>query len=171
MLLLSALLIACKPQNANTNDDLQSGKDSTQQASSSYLTDSEEENSSLSEEELSGKVVALTSHDFRQKVVEVDPVNGFRYMKNVPCVIDFYANWCRPCMSFKPTYHKIAEQYKGQVIFYQIDVDKAQDICSLFGIQSIPTLLFFDKNRQPVKMVGAPSEEEFRQALEDFIAK
>jgi len=74
-------------------------------------------------------------------------------------------------MGFKPIFHKLSEQYKGKVIFYQIDVDKAQDICSIFNVESIPTLIFFDKGEQPVKMVGAPNEQEMIKALDDFLAE
>jgi len=123
------------------------------------------------QEDLSGKVITLTARDFREKIIDLDPNNGYRYKGQTPCVVDFYANWCRPCMSFKPIFHKLSEQYKGKIIFYQIDVDKAQDICSIFNVESIPTFIFFDKGAQPMKMVGAPTEQEMIKALDDFLAQ
>ncbi|MCR4965089.1 MAG: thioredoxin family protein [Bacteroidales bacterium] len=123
------------------------------------------------QEDLTGKVITLTARDFREKIIDIDPNQGYRYKGQMPCVVDFYANWCRPCMGFKPIFHKLSEQYKGKIIFYQIDVDKAQDICSIFNIESIPTFIFFDKGAQPLKMVGAPTEQEMVKAIDDFLAQ
>ena len=72
-------------------------------------------------------------------------------------------------MQLKPITEKFAEKYKGKLIIYKVNVDKAQDICQALGIQSIPTLFFFKPNAQPGKMVGAPSEEELGQVIEDFL--
>ena len=72
-------------------------------------------------------------------------------------------------MQLKPITEKLAAKYKGQLIIYKVNVDKAQDICQSLGIQNIPTLFFFKPNTQPGKMVGAPSEAELEKAIEDFL--
>ncbi|MBO7646996.1 MAG: thioredoxin [Bacteroidales bacterium] len=175
MALLLPFLFGCCQQKKNTSPDQIANAENPTSASvesrPSYDPELQNNNPQSVDEDLSGKVISLTARDFKEKIIEVDPNNGYRYRGNTPCVVDFYANWCRPCMNFKPVYHKLAEQYKGKIIFYQIDVDKAQDICSLFGVQSIPTLIFFNRGVQPVKMVGAPTEQEMKKAVDDFLAK
>ena len=120
-------------------------------------------------EDLSGKVIALTAEEFRDRVADMNPELGLRYKGSTPCIVDFYADWCKPCMQLKPITEKLAEKYKGKLIIYKINVDRAQDICQSLGISSIPTLIFLKPNTQPGKMVGAPSEAELVNAIEDFI--
>ncbi|MBO4489202.1 MAG: thioredoxin family protein [Bacteroidales bacterium] len=176
MLLLLPFLLGCCQQKKTTSPDQTVATSNTSEASPAQAPvsyDPETPNAELQpvEEDLSGKVISLTAREFMEKIVEVDPGNGYRYRGNTPCVVDFYANWCRPCMSFKPIFHKLAEQYKGKIIFYQIDVDKAQEVCAIFNVQSIPTFVFFSKKAQPLKMVGAPTEQEMKAALDDFLAQ
>ena len=120
-------------------------------------------------EDLSGKVIALTAEEFRDRVADMNPELGLRYKGTTPCIVDFYADWCKPCMQLKPITEKLAEKYKGKLIIYKVNVDRAQDICQSLGISSIPTLIFLKTNAQPSKMVGAPTEAELVNAIEDFI--
>ena len=133
-----------------------------------YLNPSQEGNSNTTED-LSGKVIALTSEEFRSKITDINPELGLRYKGTTPCIVDFYADWCRPCMQLKPITEKLAEKYKGQLIIYKVNVDKAEDICQSLGIQSIPTLFFFKPNTQPGKMVGAPTEAELEKTIQEFL--
>ena len=130
-----------------------------------------DEGQTAAAENLSGKVIALTSDEFRSKVTDINPELGLRYKGTTPCIVDFYADWCRPCMQLIPITEKLAEKYKGQLIIYKVNVDKAEDICRSLEIQSIPTLFFFKPNTQPGKMVGAPTEAEFEKLIQDFINK
>lgn len=120
-------------------------------------------------EDLSGKVIALTAEEFRDRVADMNPELGLRFKGTTPCIVDFYADWCKPCMQLKPITEKLAEKYKGKLIIYKVNVDRAQDICQSLGISSIPTLIFLKTNAQPSKMVGAPTEAELVNAIEDFI--
>jgi len=133
-----------------------------------HLNPGQNDGQAASSENLSGKVISLTSDEF-MKIIKIDREKGLLYKGTTPCIVDFYAEWCRPCMQLKPITEKFAEKYKGKLIIYKVNVDKAQDICQALGIQSIPTLFFFKPNAQPGKMVGAPSEEELGQVIEDFL--
>ena len=134
------------------------------------ITGQEADNgTSKTEEDLSGKVISLTSSQFIEKVCDIDNPKGFGYKGNTPCLVDFYAGWCGPCMKLKPTIHKLAEEYKGNLIVYSVDVDRAPDVCEAFGIESIPTLIFFSRTKQPVKLVGYMEKEELKTAINDFI--
>ena len=120
-------------------------------------------------EDLSGKVIALTASEFLERITDIDQAKGLRYKGQTPCMVDFYADWCRPCMQLKPITEKLAKKYKGRLIIYKVNVDKAEDICQSLGIQSIPTLFFFKPNSQPGKMVGAPTEAELEKAIQEFL--
>ena len=164
----AALILAACGQKKAPEQQTQEGPATKTENSYNYLNPSQEEQTGTSED-LSGKVIALSAEDFRAKITDINPELGLRYKGNTPCIVDFYADWCRPCMQLKPITEKLAEKYKGQLIIYKVNVDKAQDICQSLGIQSIPTLFFFKPNTQPGKMVGAPSEAELEKTIQDFL--
>jgi len=137
----------------------------------SHLNPTTDNETQTTQEDLSGKVIALTASEFLDKITDVDPAKGMRYKGHTPCMVDFYADWCRPCMQLKPVTEKLAAKYKGQLIIYKVNVDKAQDVCQALNISSIPTLLFLKPNVQPGMMVGAPTEAELDQTIRDFLEK
>lgn len=166
---ISLVFSACGQKN---NDNNPTTTDNTTEKSSSeylYVSPTEAEDAPVLEEDLSGKVISLTSSEFIEKITEINNEKGLSYKGKTPCMVDFYAEWCRPCMQLKPATERLAEKYKGQFIIYKVNVDKAQDICQAFGIQNIPTLIFFKRNEQPKAMVGAPSEAELENTIKDFI--
>ena len=174
ILLLTAialpLLFGSCHNKANTTDDPATEKQTQNTSEDLYTSNLEADNtSSTIEEDLSGKVIPLTSSSFIEKVCDIDNPKGFGYKGNTPCLVDFYAGWCGPCMKLKPTIHKLAEEYKGKLIVYSVDVDRAADVCEAFGIESIPTLIFFSRTKQPVKLVGYMEKAELKTAIDDFI--
>lgn len=120
-------------------------------------------------EDLSGKVQVLTEEEFAKKITEFDNEKGFQYKGKTPCVVDFYADWCRPCVALNPIMVELAEKYKGQLIVYKVNVDRAQRIAAAFQISSIPTLVFFKPNSQPGMMVGAPTKAELEGVIQEFL--
>lgn len=61
----------------------------------------------------------------------------------VPCVVDFYADWCGPCRKLKPVLNELAGEWKGKVKFLTVDVDKHGDLARKYGISPIPDVRFF----------------------------
>src|SRR5829696_1006804 len=81
--------------------------------------------------------------------------------------LDFYADWCGPCKAVAPILEELSNEYKDQVVIYKIDTDKEQELSTLFGIQSIPTLLFVPKEGQPMMQKGAIPKNAFKQVIEE----
>lgn len=123
----------------------------------------------LPEEDLSGNVQVLTEEEFAKKITEFDSEKGFQYKGKTPCIVDFYADWCRPCVALNPILIELAEKYKGELIIYKVNVDRAQRIAAAFQITSIPTLMFFKPDTQPGMMVGAPTKEQLDETIQDFL--
>jgi len=167
ILSLALLLSACG-QKPNQGTQEQPKTEATEN-SYDHLNPGQENAASAKAEDLSGKVIALTAEEFRERITDINPELGLRYKGTTPCIVDFYADWCKPCMQLKPITEKLAMKYKGQLIIYKINVDRAQDICQSLGISSIPTLFFLKPNAQPGKMVGAPSEAELEKVIQDFL--
>lgn len=107
---------------------------------------------------------------FWEEVCEYD---GSRYgFKNrVPAIIDFYADWCRPCAEISPYLVEFAEKYAGQIAIYKVNVDKCPNVAQVFKIQSIPTMVFVktDHKTQPKMAVGAMSKDDLEKSIKDLL--
>lgn len=169
LLILPILFGACH-QKAQTEAE-QNATEQNPDASGNSLNNLSEVEGSTVEENLSGEVITLTSSEFIEKICDINNPKGYAYKGHTPCLVDFYAGWCGPCMKLKPTIEKLAKEYKGAFIVYSVNVDRAQDVCEAFGIESIPTLIFFSRTKQPTKIVGYVSEQELKTAINDFIAQ
>lgn len=168
ILLGAVLMFAACGQKKMSEQQTQEGTKSNTEGSYDYLNPSGEEQTGTAED-LSGKVISLTADQFLKRITDIDQAKGLRYKGQTPCIVDFYAEWCGPCMQLKPITEKLAAKYKGQLIIYKVNVDKAQDICEALGISSIPTLFFFKPNTQPGKLVGSLSEAELDQTIQEFL--
>ena len=86
-------------------------------------------------------------------------------------IVDFYATWCRPCKMTAPVVEELAKDYKGKIDFYKVDIDKEQELATIFGIQSIPTFLFIPLNGQPTAQMGAMQKEDFEKIIKQVLLK
>lgn len=112
----------------------------------------------------------LSTNDFLEKVHDYkENPDTWRYKGNLPCLIDFYADWCRPCKMLAPIMEELAAQYEGKVIFYKVNVDVEKELSAAFGIQSIPSLLFVPLDGQPAMNAGVLPKEQLKSYIESFI--
>ncbi|MDR1878169.1 MAG: thioredoxin fold domain-containing protein, partial [Bacteroidales bacterium] len=95
----------------------------------------------------------------------------WKYKGDKPCVVDFYADWCRPCKEMYPTLVKMAELYAGKVDFYTIDVDSNSEISDAYNIRGIPTLFFCSSKGELTRIAGLLSEEEIKIIIEKLVAE
>jgi thioredoxin 1 len=83
----------------------------------------------------------------------------------VPVLVDFWAEWCRPCLALAPTIDAIANEFAGKVKVGKVDTDSNRNTGALFGIAAIPTIILF-KNGQPAKRwTGVTKKEDLAAAL------
>src|SRR5512142_2172117 len=106
-------------------------------------------------------VVHLTTQDFKEKIVDYEKGNEWKYEGNLPAIVDFYADWCGPCKMVAPVLEELAKEYSGQILVYKVDTENEQELAAVFGIQSIPTLLFVPKDGQPQAAMGALPKQTF----------
>jgi len=84
---------------------------------------------------------------------------------DLPCLVDFWAPWCGPCLMVAPALEEIANEYDGKLKVCKVNVDDAGGVATRYGIMSIPTLMVF-KNGEPVQTtIGALPKKN----LEAFI--
>ncbi len=111
----------------------------------------------------------LTAETFKQKVFDYEKNKEWKYEGEVPCLIDFYADWCAPCKIVEPVLEELSREYDGKMSFYKIDTEKEKTLASMFGIQSIPSLLFIPLEGQPQMAMGALPKETFKKAIKEVL--
>jgi len=116
-------------------------------------------------------VVHLTTQEFKEKVFNYETEKEWKYKGELPAIIDFYADWCGPCKMVAPILEELAKDYEGKIVVYKVDTESEQELASVFGIQSIPTLLFVPKEGQPQAAMGALPRQSFDQAIKDVLLK
>jgi thioredoxin 1 len=87
------------------------------------------------------------------------------YEGKIPCLIDFYADWCRPCRSTAPILDELAARYAGEIIIYKVNVDEEQELAGLFGIENIPSFLYCPLNGKPTMSSGIVGTQEETKAM------
>ena len=107
---------------------------------------------------------------FTEKICDVN-TKTWKYTGERPAVIDFYATWCGPCRALSPLVDKAANEYAGKVDFYKVDIDKVPELAQLFGIQSIPVLLFIPVDGEPQGSMGLISDDELHQRIDSLLSK
>jgi thioredoxin len=111
----------------------------------------------------------LTKLSFLEKIFDFEYNEEWKYKGDLPCLIDFYADWCGPCKMVAPILEELDEMYKGQVNFYKVDTEAERELAGVFGIQSIPSLLFIPLEGQPQMMMGAMPKATFIQAIDEVL--
>jgi len=115
-------------------------------------------------------VVSLTGDEFKEKVIDYTDPNA-KYNGTVPVIVDFYANWCRPCKMLAPILDDLAEEYAGKIIIYKVDVDSEKAFSQAVGIRSMPTIFFFPVGEDPSYVIGFHNKDEMKELIESVITK
>ncbi len=110
----------------------------------------------------------LTIDTFKDKVFNYELNKEWKFEGEKPCLIDFYADWCGPCKMVAPILEELSKEYDGKLDIYKIDTEDQRELSAMFGIQSIPSLLFVPLEGQPRMAMGALPKESFKQAIKDI---
>ena len=111
----------------------------------------------------------LTKATFLSKVFDYENKQEWEFLGERPCIIDFYADWCAPCRMVAPILEELAKEYEGKIDIYKIDTEAEQELAAVFGIRSIPSILFVPMNDRPQMAAGALPKESFIQAINEIL--
>jgi len=111
----------------------------------------------------------LTKETFLQKVFDFETNKDWKFEGDKPCLIDFYADWCQPCKVLAPILEELDKEYDGKINIYKIDTEAEQELSAVFGIRSIPSMLFCPTEGQPQMAVGMLPKPNLKQAIDDVL--
>lgn len=115
--------------------------------------------------------IHLTKNEFLKKIADFENnPSEWKYLGDRPAIVDFYADWCGPCKMVSPILDELADEYKGKVDIYKVNTEKEQELAAVFGIRSIPSILFIPQNGQPQMAQGAMPKASFVQAIEEILS-
>jgi len=116
------------------------------------------------------KLEHLTSESFKQKIFNYETNKEWKFEGNTPAIIDFYADWCSPCRIVAPILEELKEEYGDKLDIFKVNTEEQRELSAIFGIQSIPSLLFIPKEGQPQMAMGALPKETFKQAISEVLS-
>jgi thioredoxin len=112
----------------------------------------------------------LTTATFKEKVFNYEKnTEEWKFEGDLPCVIDFYADWCKPCKLIAPIMEELANEYKGKINIYKVNTEQQRELSSVFGIRSIPAVLYVPMTGKPQMSTGALPKESFKQVIDEFL--
>lgn len=103
--------------------------------------------------------IKVTDEEFDEKILNSD----------LPVVVDFWAPWCGPCKAVAPILDKLAEEYSGKVVIAKVNTDEENQYVAQYGVQGIPTMIFFHEGKLVHRQVGALPEPIMRDLFEQFV--
>lgn len=108
----------------------------------------------------------MTSNDI---VPELTKSQFDDYISEGLVFIDFFADWCMPCLMMSPIIDELAEKFKGQIKFGKVNVEDNQELSQKFEIVSIPNMIFFKDGEIIERFVGGMSSEDLEEKLKNFL--
>ncbi|HKK75004.1 MAG TPA: thioredoxin [Saprospiraceae bacterium] len=110
--------------------------------------------------------IKLTADKFKEEIFDYTTEKEWKYKGDLPAIVDFYADWCGPCKMVAPILEELSEDYNEQLNIYKVDTEVEQELSQVFGIRSIPSILFIPKEGQPMMQPGALPKSAFKQVIE-----
>ena len=111
-------------------------------------------------------MISLSTEGFKEKIMDYTISKEWSYKGDLPCIVDFYADWCGPCKAVAPILEELADEYAGKIVIYRVDTEAEQELSAVFGIRSIPSLLFVPKDKQAMMQAGALPKHTLKQVID-----
>ena len=114
-------------------------------------------------------VVYITTEQFKERIFDYKNEKDWVFKGNKPCVIDFYTTWCGPCKRLAPIMEEMSQKYCDQVVFYKADTERERELAYVFGINSIPQVLYIPMEGKPLLLKGLYPKEEIVRIIDEFL--
>lgn len=108
---------------------------------------------------MASNIVELSDDNFAQEVLQSD----------LPTLVDFWAPWCGPCQMMGPILEEASVDWAGKVKVCKLNVDESMSTARDYEIQSIPTMILFDKGQPAKKIIGARPKQAFVEEFQKWL--
>ncbi|MBS3070937.1 thioredoxin [Candidatus Pacearchaeota archaeon] len=105
----------------------------------------------------------------KDKVPELSGKEFTSFIKEGISLIDFYADWCMPCIMMEPIIDELSEKFKAKIKFAKINIEDHGELAQKFNIVSIPNFILFKNGEKVEQFIGSSSEEDFEKKLKKFV--
>ncbi len=177
--LFSFLLLSCgkkddktvtfNNQNSQQKEQINNNSVNNTNTNPDKINNTKENNTKEINTKGSTKMTHLTAAEFKQKVFNYETQKEWKFTGDKPVIIDFYADWCGPCKMVAPVLEELSKEYDGKVQIYKVDTEAEQELAAVFGIRSIPSILFIPMEGKPQMSMGALPKESFIQAINEIL--
>ncbi len=116
---------------------------------------------SLKAKNMAENIQAVTDGNFESEVLTAS--------KTQPVLVDFWAEWCRPCHMLAPTVAEVANEYAGKIKVMKLNVDEAMNSAGRYNIRGIPTILVFKDGQVVEQIVGAVPKDQITKAVDRHV--
>ena len=103
------------------------------------------------------------------KVPELSNGEFEAFSKSGLVLIDFFAEWCMPCLMMAPVLDELSDNFKGKVKFGKVNVEDCPEVARKFNVSSIPNFVLLKNGKMIEQFVGAISAEDFTEKLEEYL--
>ncbi len=114
-------------------------------------------------------VVYLTTEQFKARIFDYKTEKDWKFKGDKPCVIDFYTTWCGPCKRLAPIMEEMSQKYCDLVVFYKVDTEQERELAYVFGINSIPQVLYIPVEGKPMLLKGLYPKDEIERIIDEFL--
>ena len=105
-----------------------------------------------------GRVTELSDDDFDTTILQAE----------LPVLVDFWSPTCAPCRTLVPILEELAEENEGDATIAKVNTAEYPVLVTKFGIDTLPTLLFFYQGKVVERMVGVQSKHKLQSALDEI---
>ena len=103
------------------------------------------------------------------KVQEITNKQFEEFTKKGLVFIDFFAEWCMPCLMMAPIIDELSEKFRGKIKFGKVNVDENKALAQKFNVMSIPNMVLFKDGKKAAQFIGAVSQDELENKLKSFV--
>lgn len=102
-------------------------------------------------------------------VQEVTGKKFDEFAKNGFVFVDFFADWCMPCLMMSPVIDELSNKFNGKIKFGKVDVSENQELAQRFNVSSIPNMVLIKDGKVIERFIGAMPSEELEKKLRKFL--